>query len=433
MIETLKKTAQAAVVALQKEGADKAQSSVAYTVTHEFNVDGGEFSLFRTLFDKQLVMTAIQGGKKGTIAQNRYDEKTIAESAKACLEAAASAQPDENWDFATVSQNEDFVLGEVKPDTDRLFERCRELMADIKAKFPKIIMEQMIVAHKEIIRVQSNSYGVLFSTHQGQYEVMLMFSAHDGDKASSFFGSGVVTDSLNKPFLTLGSIEKDLSDVEQQIETTSVEGKFEGTMVVMPGCLGSLFYSLLSDFAGEGGLLSGTSPWKDKLGKKVADERITLSLAPLDERIVCGDRYTGEGFRAENFDIIKDGKLNAFFLGLYASNKLKLPRGGNDSFNMIVAPGDRSIDEIIASIDKGILVGRFSGGAPASNGDFSGVAKNSFLIENGKIGPALSETMISGNLADMLNRLRAISSEQVADGMSVLPYMAFDGITISGK
>ena len=105
MIETLKKTAQAAVAALQKEGADKAQANVSYTVTHEFNVDGGEFSLFRTLFDKQLAMTAIQGGKKGTIAQNRYDEETIAASAKGCLEAAASAQPDENWDFAPVSQN----------------------------------------------------------------------------------------------------------------------------------------------------------------------------------------------------------------------------------------------------------------------------------------------------------------------------------------
>ena len=433
MIETLKKTAQAAVAALQQEGADKAQASVSYTITHEFNVDGGEFSLFRTLFDKQLAMTAIQGGKRGIVAQNRYDEDTIAASAKACLEAAASAQPDENWDFAPVSKNEDFVLGEVKPDTDKLFARCQELMAAVRERFPKIIMEQMIVSHKEIIRAQANSYGVLFSTHQGSYEVMLMFSGHEGDKASSFFGSGVIADSLDKPFLELGSIEKDLGDVEKQIETTGVSGKFEGTMVVTPGCLGSLFYSLLTDFAGEGGLLSGTSPWKDKLGEQVADERITLSLAPLDERIVCGSRTTGEGFRAENYDVIQNGKLNAFVLGLYASNKLKLPRGKNDSMNVIVAPGDASIDEIVASIDKGILVGRFSGGAPASNGDFSGVAKNSFLIENGKIGPALSETMISGNLADMLLHLRAISAEQVADGMGVLPYMAFDGITISGK
>ena len=433
MIDTLKKTAQNAVAALQKEGADKAQAFVSYTITHEFNVDGGEFSLFRTLFDKQLALTAIQGGRKGTVAQNRYDEKTIEESAKACLEAAQSAQPDENWDFAPLSENEDFVLGEVKPDTDKLFERCRELMADIQKRFPKILMEQMIVCHKEIIKAKCNSYGVLYAIHEGQYQVELMFSGHDGDKASSFFGSGVITDNLDTPFLKMGSIEKDLADVEKQIETTSVSGKFEGTMVVMPGCVTSLLYSLLSDFAGEGGLLSGTSPWKDKLGEVVADERITLSLAPLDERIVCGERYTGDGFRAENFDIIRNGRLNAFLLGLYASNKLKLPRGRNDSFNVVVAPGDKPIDEIIASIDRGILVGRFSGGQPASNGDFSGVAKNSFLIENGKIGPALSETMIAGNLADMLLRLRAISLEQVADGMSVLPYMAFDGITISGK
>ena len=433
MIESLKKTAQSAVSALQDAGADKAQANVSYTVTHEFNVDGGEFSLFRTLFDKQLAMTAIEGGKKGTVAQNRYDEKTIAESAKACLEAAASAQPDENWDFAPVSQNEDFVLGQVKPDTDKLFFRCQELMAGVRERFPKIIMEQMIVAHKEVYRAQANSYGVLFSAHEGCYEVQLMFSGHDGDKASSFFGSGVIADSLDKPFLELGSIAEDLENVEKQIETTVVDGKFEGTMVLMPGCVVSLFYTLLSDFAGEGGLLSGTSPWKDKLGEKVADERITISLAPLDERIVCGSRITGEGFRAENFDIIKDGKLNAFYLGLYAANKLQLPRGKNDSFNVVIAPGNKPIADIIASIDKGILVGRFSGGQPSSNGDFSGVAKNSFLIENGKIGPALSETMIAGNMADMLNRLRAISSEQVADGMMALPYMAFDGITISGK
>ena len=433
MIESLKKTAQSAVSALQAAGADKAQANVSYTITHEFNVDGGEFSLFRTLFDKQLAMTAIQGGKKGTVAQNRYDEETIAASARACLEAAASAQPDENWDFAPVSQNEDFVQGEPKPDTDKLFFRCQELMAGVRERFPKIIMEQMIVAHKEVYRAQANSYGVLFSAHEGCYEVQLMFSGHDGDKASSFFGSGVIADSLDKPFLELGSIAEDLENVEKQIETTVVDGKFEGTMVLMPGCVVSLFYTLLSDFAGEGGLLSGTSPWKDKLGEKVADERITISLAPLDERIVCGSRITGEGFRAENFDIIKDGKLNAFYLGLYAANKLQLPRGKNDSFNVVIAPGNKPIADIIASIDKGILVGRFSGGQPATNGDFSGVAKNSFLIENGKIGPALSETMIAGNMADMLNRLRDISSEQVADGMMALPYMAFDGITISGK
>ena len=129
----------------------------------------------------------------------------------------------------------------MKPDTDKLFARCQELMAAVRARFPKIIMEQMIVSHKEIYSAKANSYGSLFSTHEGYYEVSLMFSGHEGEKASSFFGSGVITDNLDRPFLELGSLEKDLSDVEKQIETTFVEGKFEGTMVVMPGCVASLF------------------------------------------------------------------------------------------------------------------------------------------------------------------------------------------------
>ncbi len=274
---------------------------------------------------------------------------------------------------------------------------------------------------------------MLFSTHGGSYEAMLMYSAHEGEKASSFFGGGVITDNLDKPFIACGSIETDLENVEKQIETESVEGKFEGTMVLMPGCAGELIGGMLMNFAGEQGLLSGTSPWKEKLGEPIADERLTVSIAPLDERIVCGERYTDEGFPAKNYDIIRNGRLEAFALGLYASNKLGLARAENDSYNMIVAPGDKPLSEIIASIDKGILVGRFSGGQPAPNGDFSGVAKNSFLIENGKIGPALSETMISGNFAEMLFRLRGISREQIQMGIAALPYLAVDGITISGK
>ena len=76
---------------------------------------------------------------------------------------------------------------------------------------------------------------------------------------------------------------------------------------------------------------------------------------------------------------------------------------------------------------------RFSGGDPAVGGDFSGVAKNSFLIENGKLANALSETMISGCVADMLLNIRGISSDLLQDGAASLPFIAFDGVTVSGK
>ncbi|MBR0081735.1 MAG: TldD/PmbA family protein [Clostridia bacterium] len=433
MIETLKQTALKALAALTEAGADKGLCSVQYKITHEFNVDGGEFSLFRTLFDKQLKLNAVAGGRKGTVTQNRYDDETLRSAAATCLSAAESAEPDENWDFAPMAENTDVTRGATDPDLDRLFFRCKELLEQVKERFPKVMIEQFVVSHEEIFHVVADTCGVLHSTHEGSYTLIMMYSGHEGDRASSFMISTAQTADLDRPLIELASIEHDLASAEKQIDTVNPSGKFEGTMVLTPDCVSDLLGSLLMQFAGEDGLLNGTSPWKDKLHQPVADERITIGLAPLDERIVCGKRVTEEGFVAENFDIIHNGRLNAFALGLYAANKLHLPRGKNDSYNMVMAPGDKPLDEIIASIDRGILVGRFSGGKPASNGDFSGVAKNSFLIENGKVGAALSETMISGNLADMLFRLRGVSAEQVQSGYTVLPYAAFDGITISGK
>ena len=418
---------------LQTAGADKAYCTVATSVTREFNVDGGAFSLMRTLFDNSLALTGIVGGKKGSVGINRFDDGAVEQAVADCMASASSSEPDPAWDLAPNGETRSFTQGVLEADTDRLFDRTAELMEQIGKKYPKIMVEQLIVSHVRSHSVYRNTNGAFYTKDAGYYNVELMFSAHEGETASSFFGTGAITDNLDRPFMELGSIEKDLADVEKQIHTELVDGKFTGVMLLPPGCLGSFLGDIADNFASDGPVLEGTSIWKDKLGEQVADPRITISFAPGDKEIVCGQSYTTEGFLAQDFDFIREGKLESFLIGLYVSNKTGVPRAKNDGGSMVMRPGDRSLEEIIASIEKGILVGRFSGGQPSTNGDFSGVAKNSFLIENGKITHAVSETLMSGNLADMLQNVVAISRDRVADGSSVLPYAAFDGITVSGK
>ena len=429
----LKMIADKSLAALKNNGADKAQCSVRFTETHEFNVDGGKFSLFRTLFDNSLTLTAVKDDKKGSVGINRLDDESIAAAAVNCLAIAESGAADPAWAFAEKSENGSFTEGSPEADLDLLFDRTEELMNDIKAQFPLILMEQMIVTHKKRHTVFKNSFGVEYEVLSGNYEIELMFSAHEGEKSSSFFGTGVITDRLDTPFMELGTIREDLANVSKQLETNPLAGKFTGVAVLPPSSLGTFIGSALSNFTADGTLLDGTSPWKDSLGKVVADSAITISAAPLDERIVCGERFTGEGFRSENYDIIKDGVLESFMLSGYVANKTGLPRAKNSSYAIVMKPGDTPYADIIAGIERGILVGRFSGGEPGTSGDFSGVAKNSFLIENGKITCALSETMISGNLGELLKNVHAISSEVVCDGATVLPDVAFGGVTVSVK
>jgi PmbA protein len=62
-------------------------------------------------------------------------------------------------------------------------------------------------------------------------------------------------------------------------------------------------------------------------------------------------------------------------------------------------------------VSKGIFVGRFSGNTEASNGNFSGIVKQGFLIEKGEIKHPLIGTMISGNSYELMRNISGISKE----------------------
>ena len=432
-MEELKKVAALALEALKEAGADDARAIAVTAETREFNVDSGEFSLFRTLFDNSLNLVAFKDHRRGIASLNRFDEASIRAAAAECLETAAAAEPDEAWALAPEGGKQDFVSEGYTPDLDKFFFRSRELMDDIKKEYPLVLMEQLILTHRGFQEVYLNTHGAEYSSTGGYYSVSLDFSGHNGEQGSSFFGGGFTTLDLDTPFIDQWTVRRSLSDAENSIDTTPVDGKFTGTVVLTPDCAADMLGTALGLFIEDVALIGGTSIWKDKLGQKVAADCVTLRNAPKDSRIVCGERWTSEGFLSEDDDIIRDGVLNSFLLGLYGSNRTGLPRAKSEGFTPILLPGDRSLSEIIAAIPDGLLVGRFSGGEPNAAGDFSGVAKNSFRIRDGKLVGAVSETMISGNLSDLMQNIVGISSETVCDGSSVMPWVAASGVVISGK
>ena len=76
-------------------------------------------------------------------------------------------------------------------------------------------------------------------------------------------------------------------------------------------------------------------------------------------------------------------------------------------------------------------VHRFSGGNPNHKLDFSGIAKNSFYVEDGEIRFPLIETMVSGNFQDLLMNIRGVSRESINFGGGEFPYLVASGVMIS--
>ena len=415
-------------------GADYAQCVVSESEKKVFNVDGGEFSLMRTLFDRDVVITLLKDQRKGTVHVNRFEEAAIRGAIADCLEACAGAESDPAWQFADEPSETAYTDGSPSCDTDLLFSRTEELLHMIRERHPKILLEQMITEHDAERSLYRNSNGVCCRTESGSYRFSLMYSGHEGEKSTSFFSSDVTLKTLDRPVIETALFERELSAIENQLDPSPLQGKFVGTVLLAPSALLEIVLStVIGKFVSDSSLIDGSSIWKDKLGQSVADPRFSLRFAPNADEVVDRTHLTGEGYPAEDYDLIRDGRLVSFALSQYGANKTGGKRAGNNSWNMFVPAGEKSLEEIIRCIDRGVLVMRFSGGDPASSGEFSGVAKNSFLIENGRVSNALTETMISGCIPDMLNHIREISSDRLLDGFLGLPYIAFDGLTVSGK
>jgi len=418
---------------LTKLGADKASVKITSGRKDEFNVEASKFSLMRTLFEDSLNLKAIIGGKKGTISVNKLDRESVDKAVEECIAMANSATPDEAEDIAPLVENKSFSRTIGGANMGKLFSRSKEILDDVKREYPNISLDLMTLFQDEKT-IYLNSNGVEFTDETEGYHVQTTFTAKEGEASSSMNYYGVTVDSLDKPFLDLGMTRTLIDEASRSIKTRMVDDKFVGKIIVTPSCDDMIWYTIFGCFLNFGSILEGTSRWKDSLGKQVADKKLTMSAVPLNPSVIGGERFTDDGFISADFDYIKDGVLKNFALPLYAANKTGHPRSGNTAFfNLEVAAGDVALQDMIKGIDKGLLINRFSGGMPGPSGDVSGVAKNSFLIENGKITDAVSETMVNFNVIDILQNIPAISRERVETGSTIVPWCCFDGVTVSGK
>jgi len=423
-----------ALEALTKAGADKASCTVTQGRKEEFNIEAGKFTLLRTLFDDTLGIKALCDNKKGVTIVNKLDKGSIDKAVEDCIALAKHATPDEAEDIAEKIENKSFDQSIGGSDMGLLFSRTKDFLEQVEDEFPLISLEGVVSEFNSANTVYVNSNGVEFDSAKENYEFSAMFSASEGEKSSSFNYYGTRMASLETPFLDLSMGRSLLEESVRSLDTRAVDDKFVGKIIVAPHCYDMVWGTIMDCFLTDGVLVEGTSRWKDALGTFVADKKLTMRLSPIHPAIVAGERVTVDGFESKNADLIKDGILESFALSLYGAKKTGNKRTANTAFsNIEIVAGDTPLDEMIKSIDRGILLNRFSGASPGPSGDISGVAKNSFLIENGKVSDALSETMVSFNVVDILKNIPAISKEYLINGYNIIPWCCFDGITISSS
>ena len=418
---------------IRDTGADMGRCSVRSGESTEVYYESGKISMIRTVFSGSVRIAVINEKREGSASLNSFEKNEIDAAVAEAFEASKHAVPDDAEGISELEENRSFVFGKREPDRAALYGLMRGFIDDTAREFPKISFDSISVSHgwSEVCYMNTNGVELYESSGLSGFEAMFM--GRDGELTSSFNGTGCAFDDNTVPLIDRGLTRQLLAETERQTETVSVDGKFEGEIIMPPHFLSEVIGDACGIFISDNVLIDGTSPWKNSLGKTVASPLLNVTARSACPELPAASALTSDGYVARDAEIIKNGVLKSFLLSRYGAKKTGGVRCPGWDAALCVEPGRDSLEAMIAGIKRGLLVNRFSGGSPAPNGDFTGVAKNSFLIENGKITKPVSETMISGNYADILKNISAVSSESVNSGGSIFPWAKASGVTISGK
>ncbi len=168
----------------------------------------------------------------------------------------------------------------------------------------------------------------------------------------------------------------------------------------------------------------GTSLYSGRIGERVASELVTI----YDDGNLKHERGSvnvdDEGVPGQHKVLVEDGvllgymqdRLNARLMGADPTGS-----GRRQSFRFAPQPrmcntympsGDASVDDIVASTQRGIYAKSFAGGqVEIAKGDFVFMVGEGYLVENGKITTPVRNATIIGNGPDAMLKVVAVGND----------------------
>jgi PmbA protein len=420
-----------AVQAALQAGADAAQVVHVFDELFEVTYDNNDINMVRTTVDDQVSMTVFVNGAKGQSSLTGRSNDLIDLAAAEAVAAARAGVSDPANALVEGAPTPLAEVGDREPAQEAMLDAITRHQAWVREHYPQITLREPTYEFRNRWRSFANSVGLQHQERRGSYTANSMFSARRGLEQTSFNYTGASSVSLFDELRNAATFVQLVDDTVASFDPKPVPATFVGDVIFTPDSFMTLLNPVLQALTGYV-LMRGTSPFQDAIGTQIAVEGLTVTNKPRSPEFPLSVNFDGDGVESTNLPIITNGVLDNHLVDWYTSRKLNKAMTGS-VFSVDVAPGDTSFDDIVASTERGIVLGRFSGGMPNQQLDFSGVAKNSFYVENGKVQFPISETMIAGNFAEMLQSIRAIGDRSVNFGNYAFPAVVATGATISTK
>jgi PmbA protein len=323
-------------------------------------------------------------------------------------------------------------------------EECRRISSFLgqKAKGQVNLRAGTTISKIKIV----NTAGTDLSTSTSYYSVTVMI-LYPGS------ATGIHRLFLFKNFHTVDDLDLSmLAELYNRSEKESITSGGRMKVLFMPEAMYALIWRLQSATSGES-IYHKQSPLADRLSEKIFSEKLTIVDDPLDARKPGARTFDDEGVACKRSVIIDKGVLKNYYYDLNYAAKLnvvssghgfKASRWAGDALSIKPSPalqyvtlerGKRTFSQLIHDMNRGIIVcgalGAHSGNIP--NGDFSIGLSPGLYVENGEIVGRLKDTMIAGNIYEVMKRVIDIEDTLHPAYTGYYPAVLFDDVNVATK
>jgi PmbA protein len=378
--------------------------------------------------------------KTARATTNRFDADAIRGAVEQALTLARSAAP--NPDLLPL--NEPSVISETKRFDPATAAATPEHRGKTVAEAIRIVegvgqTSAGIYSTGQSVEAMFNSRGVA-AWHA---ETMAQFSitAMAGDSSGWAKASVVSLDSFDPLALARSAAEKArLSRDPSEI----APGRY--TVILEPAAVLDLVGQMFGDFSATA-VADSRSFLTDRVGKKLFGDNILIS-DDVAHPLQSGVPFDGEGVPRRKLTLVEAGvprelayaRSSARHAGVEPTGHgFPLPNEvGEAPLNIVIAGGPTSVEEMIASTDRGILVTRlwYIREVDPYEKIMTGMTRDgTFLIENGRLSRGVRNFRFNQGIIELLNNVEALSPAVRASGEEafdmVVPAMKVRGFNFT--
>ena len=419
------------------QGASSACASVGAGSGLSVNVRMGELETVEHHRSKSLGVTVYFGQRTGSASSTDLDPAALRDTVSAACRIARYTEED---DCAGLAGAE--LMAIEKPDLDL------NHPWDLTAEAATVLALEAEAAARAVDTRITNSDGAGVSTYQGshvygnthgfvgsytgtRHSISCSVIAEEGDEKQRdyWYTTARCADEL-KSAKEIGE-QAGLRAVRRlggrQLSTRNAPVVFSPEQAIR------LFGSFVSAIRGSS-LYRQATFLLDHLDKPVFPESVHIREEPHIPRALGSSPFDAEGVATKARDLVSNGVLRGYVLDSYSARKLGMQTTANAGgvHNLIVTTGDKSLDQLLADMDTGLLVTELMGmGVNIVTGDYSQGAAG-FWVERGQIQYPVEEITIASNLKDIFNGIQAIGADVDTRSNLHTGSVLIDNMTIAG-